>query len=118
MHNFELKLASGNIQLRWDTTAMLIFCRKFGENGKALPLAKMLELYDSSVFSLEHIIAFFQAGFESANDKELGEKEAARMIDEAGGLNNTDSQALAFVRYCNGQHETDLTGDQEEKKSE
>lgn len=113
---FKLKLEEGEIMLEWGTFAMHRFCQLCGN----LPLSGLLSIYDSNTFSLQHVINMIRAAAESATEGlEVTERTAARWIDEGGGLTDSQSQVLAFIRFTNGQTVPETTEQPEEgeKKS-
>ncbi len=117
---FLLSVREEIVPLKWDTWAMARFCELAGN----IPLSGLFEVYDSNVFSLKHVIYMIVAGAESADEKRtVTERQAAQWIDEAGGLTDTGSDVLKFIRYTNDQQQTDVTeekpvGGAEEKKSQ
>ncbi len=117
---FQLSVREEIVPLKWDTWAMARFCELAGN----VPLSGLFEIYDAKVFTLKHVIYMIIAGAESADEKRtVTERQAAQWIDEAGGLTDTGSDVLKFIRYTNDQQQTDVTeekpvGGAEEKKSQ
>lgn len=94
MTAFELEVKDGIVKLEWGTWAMHRFCEMNGN----MPISKLMEIYDGSVFTFKHVITMIQAASESAGNP-VDERTAARWIDEAGGLQFSGSKVLDFVQY-------------------
>lgn len=117
MKDFKLKVAEETLPLKWDMWAMQRFCELSG-----LSLMGLLGLFDLNRLTLKQIMQMVQAAFESANEgREVTERQAARWIDEAGGIIDNNSPVLAFIKYMVQQSSTDTTEPattEEEKKSQ
>lgn len=119
MNQYKLKVSGGEIPLEWGTWAMHRFCELNGENGKPLPLARLMEVYSGENLSFTHVIKMIQAAAEAADEKiKPTEREVGRWIDECGGLNNPEGQILGFIRFTVNQSLPDIKEDESvEKKS-
>lgn len=116
MKVYKLKLSDSEVALKWGTWAMHRFCELNGN----IPLSGLFTIYDQNTFSLKHVITMIQAAYESANEGETAsDRVVGDWIDEGGGLTDSSSQILGFIRYTTGETVPDVTEKEtEEKKSQ
>lgn len=129
MRTFELKdIQTGDVirVLEWGTWAIHRFCQLMGnkqEDGtiKELTPIQYLNLYKTDEngnvdLPLSHVIRMVVAAAESMEEGlTVTEREASRWIDQAGGLQNSESNALKFIRFTFSETKVE-TSEPEEKK--
>lgn len=83
----------GDVKLQYNTYTLRLLSKLFG-----LDLSETFEQIGNISKSIEIAINFIIAGAESYNDTKLDEKEACKLIDDLGGLN--DARFLEFITFA------------------